>query len=158
MAKLGPSRGSVLFVDASRRKQSQKSIGGGARRSRMSGPVKSNSYLDQLTRTSRGPTQPGGESRERHFGAAAGGTPASKGEICFLKMGSSAAGLGGKVPHAQCVPRARGHPCSFFGISGASSPEFRHQPVQHARTRAASCLGGGNKKAKSGVLGAIPQG
>ena len=74
MAKLGPSRGSVLFVDASRRKQSQKSIGGGARRSRMSGPVKSNSYLDQLTRTSRGDPQTRGKRRELSdwFGADQG--------------------------------------------------------------------------------------
>ena len=40
VAELGLSRGSVLFVDASRRKQSQNSIGGRARCFRMSGPVR----------------------------------------------------------------------------------------------------------------------
>ena len=73
VAKLGPSRGSVLFVDASRRKKSQKSIGGGARRSRMSGPVRAIHTLISHTRTSRPGQQTGGKSRERERRGDGGG-------------------------------------------------------------------------------------
>ena len=58
VAELGLSRGSVLFVDASRRKQSQNSIGGRARCFRMSGPVRAfHTWITLHVHLEGGPSQ-----------------------------------------------------------------------------------------------------
>ena len=60
VAELGLSRGSVLFVDASRRKQSQNSIGGRARCFRMSGPVRAfHTWISLHVHLEGGPSQGG---------------------------------------------------------------------------------------------------